>query len=392
MSNKVIPFLTFPTYPDEICIMMYPIDNEINIKPNSYIITNYGRVISLIQQDYPVEIRPNIRSYYAFANLLCTDTYRRAFQIHRLVMIYFNYIPNYKNMMVNHKNGVKSDNRLCNLEWVTNRENQIHAIRELHSLKASLSDDTVNKIRHDLKLGTGSYAEIAFKYNTTYHIVKSIAANSSNNYDYVPQDDSLDKKIYEESSKIPSSIVLQIYDELYNVLDDERASKMFNIPVYMIEAIRCIHPAFKDILNNKKPIKKDGRSRQILSEETAKEIYDKRMFGYFIRDLSKEYGVSDSIIEDISKCEGAFKYLKYKYGLEPICRRKNKIVTEEEALNAYNLCLTKCNKEVTELTGILSDQLINIKQCRGKFEYLKTKYGLEPQTLYKKVTAKYEKK
>jgi hypothetical protein len=67
---------------------------------------------------------------------LCFDGKDVDQKIHRLVGKAFVFNPDNK-PQINHKNGIKTDCRACNLEWVTARENLQHACDM--GLKATLS-------------------------------------------------------------------------------------------------------------------------------------------------------------------------------------------------------------------------------------------------------------
>jgi hypothetical protein len=81
--------------------------------------------------------------------------------IHRLVAIAFLGLPPSPKHEVNHKNGVKGDNRASNLEWVTRSENNKHSFKYLNrprprgekSGKALLTELAVRKIRAFCALG-----------------------------------------------------------------------------------------------------------------------------------------------------------------------------------------------------------------------------------------------
>lgn len=88
---------------------------------DDYKITKDGQVINK-HNGHVVKSQPNGKGY------LRVSIGGKLMFVHRLVAE--KYIPNPENKpQVNHKNCDKTDNKVENLEWVTNQENRDHMVR-----------------------------------------------------------------------------------------------------------------------------------------------------------------------------------------------------------------------------------------------------------------------
>lgn len=126
---------------------------------------------------------------YFMAKLSKNDVCKHVF-IHRIVAEAF--IGPSNGLFINHKNGIKTDNRVENLEWCTKKENSIHAIQTgLRARKTKFGDKVycskTGVIFESIKIAANSYGGCKsylssklrgkIKNNTTFVLLKNVNFN-----------------------------------------------------------------------------------------------------------------------------------------------------------------------------------------------------------------------
>lgn len=144
-----------------------------------YAVSDQGRVkrITAKQRTHPGKIlKPNNSRRYLNV-CLCKNKKRHMQTIHSLVLEAF-HCPRPKGLECNHDNGIKTDNKITNLEWVTKKENNIHRIEVLgqkgeKSNYHKLTEKQVKEIRQRYiprEMGFSKLAKI-------YHVDKKSILN-----------------------------------------------------------------------------------------------------------------------------------------------------------------------------------------------------------------------
>lgn len=156
----------------------------------SYQVSNMGRVRSLdrlvtynngrIQKHKGRVLKPGISNSGYEQVVLYNDNGHNKKTVHRLVLEAFKPHVNMSDLEVNHIDGDKLNNHLTNLEWVTRRDNMLHAHstglinnKGERSATAKLSNADVLEILQRLDTGS-SHREIALDYGVSKGCITDI--------------------------------------------------------------------------------------------------------------------------------------------------------------------------------------------------------------------------
>lgn len=151
---------------------------------NYYEVSNYGRVRSLKRKVGNRTCGNRIlipqSSIWGYLRVgLCKDGKMILKTIHRIVAEAF--LPNIENKpVVHHKNSIRTDNRLENLQWATVSENTLYAQdtesnwRGQNHTGSKLTDEQVLDIRNTYEYRKNSYTQLAKKYNVSKGLIALI--------------------------------------------------------------------------------------------------------------------------------------------------------------------------------------------------------------------------
>lgn len=147
-----------------------------------YEVSDHGRILSSHPRGRPGFLKFCTSRGYSSVELYQREGGKvnsRRTTVHKIVMLAFigHRSPG---MQINHRNGIKTDNRLENLEYVTPSENKKHAFRTglqtncgEKSSQAKLTESDVRQIRWMISEGF-KYKEIAAKFSVTVGAIAMI--------------------------------------------------------------------------------------------------------------------------------------------------------------------------------------------------------------------------
>lgn len=279
------------------------------VKIPKYKVSNKGDVIKAKNGKL---LKQSMFKGYWTVTIIFKNKERKHCFVHRLMAMTFLNIPDYyieegldyDDLVINHKNGVKTHNILPNLEWCTQQENTQHAVitglmleAEDHP-RADYTNDKIKEVCKYISWGL-SYREIEEKTGVAYNVIHEIKSRRS--WISISKD-----YVFHKKQSIPFKISDEKFLEMCKELEsgkykqNEIAKKYHVNKTYITELKQGkIRPELSKRFDFKKNEKIPKRNNKVLVEAVCKEIVAKKEK---LQDIAKKYGVSPSFISELKSC------------------------------------------------------------------------------------------
>lgn len=358
--------------PGEQFVNMIPIPGIIDILPDRYYISNFGRVVVFKYNHFEEATYTVNPDGYLKVTVLCNYVHHAAYFVHRLVMIYFNFCSNCNELVVDHINSNRTDNRITNLRWATQSQNA-KFVKKGPNDNRKFTDQDIIDIKRRIVNRESEY-EIARDYNVSQSMISSI----KNSQTYMDVQTEYDEFIKSEPKKehLTREQIIEIYEKSSKEIDDNKYAREYNISPKVVKNIRYLMGNYGVILSGREPIHFAENPKLAFNAEEALKVYNECL-DTSVDVLAAKYGLDRSVIDDIKFTRNGYSYLKDKFGLKPQ-KNEREHISEEKAIEIHKALANDTTRNVAKHFDVGEKSVYLIKFCKGQFSFLSTKYNLKP--------------